>query len=155
MLKVTPLQVSSRISSLLEQNHAFSTQIGKLKNSNVKANLDDLLKQVIQVNELNVLAAKIEGADNKALLALADQLKNKLKNSVIVLACVQNEKAQVCAVVSSNLTKQIKAGDLIKKVCSQIDGKGGGRDDIAQGGGTNLAKLDAALNAVQKYVREQ
>jgi len=154
-LKVTQSQANSKVMQLLEQNHALSTEIGKLKNSKVKANVDDLLKQSVLVGNINVLATKIMDADNKALLGLGDQLKNKLKNSVIVLASISNDKVIVCAFVSSNLTTQIKAGDLVKQVCSIIDGKGGGRADIAQGGGTNVAKLDEALKAVQQYVSKK
>jgi len=151
-LRVAPYQVNDKVISILEQNHALSTQVGIFKKSNTKVNVDDLISKSIVIGDISVLAAKIDDADNKLLLDLISQIKTKLKTSVVVLASVQNDKAIICAGVSSNLTTQFKAGELIKRVCAVIDGKGGGRNDVAQGGGTNLSKLDKALEVVQQYV---
>ena len=102
-----------------------------------------------------MLAANLEGADPKSLRDTVDQLKNKLGKAAVIVSTVANNKVSLVAGVTKAETSLIKAGDLLKHVASQIDGKGGGRPDMAQGGGNNTADLPAALDSVVAWVEEQ
>ena len=98
-----------------------------------------------------MLAARQDGLDGKALLALVDQLKNKLGSAVILLGGVQDDKVVLVAGVTQDLTSRLKAGDLMRQAAA-AGGKGGGRPDMAQGGGTDAAKLDEALALARRLL---
>ncbi|HEY3460515.1 MAG TPA: DHHA1 domain-containing protein, partial [Casimicrobiaceae bacterium] len=100
-------------------------------------------------------AAKLEGADAKTLRDTMDQLKNKLKSSAIVLAASEGEKVSLIAGVTADLIAKIKAGELVNHVATQVGGKGGGRPDMAQAGGTNPSALPKALQSVPQWVGER
>jgi alanyl-tRNA synthetase len=102
-----------------------------------------------------VLATTIEGADAKVLRETLDQLKGRLKSAAIVLGSTEGGKVTLIAGVTSDLTNRIKAGDLVNHVATQVGGKGGGRPDMAQAGGTNPAGLPAALQSVRSWVAER
>ena len=102
-----------------------------------------------------MLAANIEGADNKTLRDLVDQLKDKLGNAAVVLSTTQGEKITLIAGVSKNQTDRIKAGELVNSVALQVGGKGGGRADMAQAGGNDLAALEGALKSVPTWVEKK
>jgi alanyl-tRNA synthetase len=103
---------------------------------------------------VKVVATKIEGADAGALRNAIDQLKDKLKTAVIVLASVESaDKIVLVAGVTADVTSRIKAGELVGTVAAQVGGRGGGRPDFAQAGGSNPAALDAALASVREFVR--
>ena len=102
-----------------------------------------------------MLAARLDEADPKTLRDTVDQLKNKLKTAVIVLATVRGDKISLVAGVTSDRTDALSAGTLVNHVASQVGGKGGGRADMAQAGGTNPAALDGAIASVESWVREQ
>ena len=107
------------------------------------------------MNGLKVLATNLEGADPKSLRDTVDQLKNKLGKAAVVVSTVANGKVSLVAGVTKAETSLIKAGDLLKHVASQIDGKGGGRPDMAQGGGNDVNALPKALESVVAWVEEQ
>jgi alanyl-tRNA synthetase len=102
-----------------------------------------------------VLAAKLEGADINALRETMDKLKDKLKSAAIVLASVADGKVTLIAGVTADLTGKVKAGELVNMVAQQVGGKGGGRPDMAQAGGTQPENLAGALAAVQSWVAER
>jgi alanyl-tRNA synthetase len=102
-----------------------------------------------------VLALHLDGADAKSLRDTVDQFKNKLGTAVVVLAAVEGDKAALVAGVTQDITAKLRAGDLMGYVAGQLGGKGGGRADMAQGGGTNLAALDSALASVIPWVKGQ
>jgi alanyl-tRNA synthetase len=102
-----------------------------------------------------VLAATLDGADAKTLRETMDKLKDKLKSAAIVLASVNDGKVTLIAGVTSDLTGKVKAGDLVNHVAQQVGGKGGGRADMAQAGGTNAAALPQALRSVERWVGER
>jgi alanyl-tRNA synthetase len=102
-----------------------------------------------------VLTAKLEGADVKTLRDTLDQLKGKLKTGAIVLAAAEGEKVSLIAGVTQDLIAKVKAGELVNFVASQVGGKGGGRPDMAQAGGTNAAALPQALESVRGWVAER
>ncbi len=113
----------------------------------------DLLSSAVEVNGVKVLAAKLEGVEAKALRDTIDQLKNKLGSGVVVLATVADDKIALAAGVTKDLTGCVRAGDLIKDLTAKLGGKGGGRPDFAQGGGTDLNALPAALESVPELVK--
>ena len=134
-----------KLSAVLERNRLLEKQLEQLQAKAASAAGDDLSAQAVDVKGAKVLAARLDGQDGKALLALVDQLKNKLGRAVILLGGVHEEKVVLVAGVTKDLTGQLKAGDLMKQAAAAVGGKGGGRPDMAQGGGVDAAGLDAAL----------
>jgi alanyl-tRNA synthetase len=106
----------------------------------------------VDVKGIKVLAAKLDGADGKALRETVDKLKDKLKSAAIVLGSTEGDKVTLIAGVTADLVSRLKAGDLVGHVAALVGGKGGGRPDMAQGGGTEPAKLDAALASVADWI---
>ncbi|EKG32683.1 hypothetical protein Pav631_1854, partial [Pseudomonas avellanae BPIC 631] len=115
---------------------------------------DDLSSAALDVKGVKVLATRLDGQDGKALLALVDQLKNKLGRAVILLGSVHEDKVVLVAGVTKDLTGQLKAGDLMKQAATAVGGKGGGRPDMAQGGGVDAAALDSALALAVPFVEQ-
>jgi alanyl-tRNA synthetase len=114
----------------------------------------DLASGAVDVNGVKVLATKVEGADAGALRNAVDQLKDRLKSAVVVLASVENPaKVVLVAGVTSDQIGRVKAGELVGAIAAQVGGRGGGRPDFAQAGGSNPAALDAALASVPEFVR--
>ena len=115
----------------------------------------DLLSQAVEIDGIKVLAARLDGVDAKTLREAVDRYKAQLKAAAVVLATVEDGKVRLVAGVTPAETARIKAGDLVNEVARQVGGKGGGRPDLAQAGGTDPAQLDAALRAVPEWVRAQ
>jgi alanyl-tRNA synthetase (EC 6.1.1.7) len=129
--------------------------LSRLKSKLASSAGGELASQAVDVNGINVLAVKLDDVDPKALRDMVDQLKNKLGSSAIVLATVQQNKVSLIAGVSKDQTKLIKAGDLVNAVATKVGGKGGGRPDMAQAGGTDPAGLEEALKQVPAWVAAQ
>lgn len=134
-----------KLTAVLERNRLLEKQLEQLQAKAASAAGDDLSAAAVDVKGAKVLAARLDGQDGKALLALVDQLKNKLGRAVILLGGVHEDKVVLVAGVTKDLTGQLKAGDLMKQAAAAVGGKGGGRPDMAQGGGIDAAGLDAAL----------
>ena len=115
----------------------------------------DLAGSAVDVMGVKVLAAQLDGADVKTLRDTLDQLKDKLKTGAIVLAASEGEKVSLIAGVTQDLIAKVKAGELVNFVASQVGGKGGGRPDMAQAGGTNSKALPQALASVKGWVEER
>ncbi|MFM8330316.1 MAG: alanine--tRNA ligase [Candidatus Methylumidiphilus sp.] len=147
--------LDEKIQHLLEHSRHLEKELDKLKSKLASAAGSDLAGQAIEINGLKLLVARLDEADPKSLRDLVDQLKNKLGSSAVVLAAVKDGKVSLTAGVSSDQTSRIKAGDLINVVATQVGGKGGGRPDMAQAGGNDPSKLDAALGAVPDWVRQR
>ncbi|KPA96974.1 alanine--tRNA ligase [Pseudomonas asplenii] len=143
-----------KLSAVLERNRLLEKQLEQLQAKAASAAGDDLSAQARDVKGVKVLAARLDGQDGKALLALVDQLKNKLGRAVILLGSVHEEKVVLVAGVTKDLTGQLKAGDLMKQAAAAVGGKGGGRPDMAQGGGTDASALDAALALTVPFVEQ-
>jgi alanyl-tRNA synthetase len=109
----------------------------------------------VDVNGIKVLAANVDGADPKSLRDTLDQCKNKLGSAVILLSAVNEGKVALAAGVTSDLTDRVKAGDLMREFAQRLGGKGGGRPDMAQGGGSDVGALPAVLEAVPEWVSSQ
>ncbi|MCW8828325.1 MAG: DHHA1 domain-containing protein, partial [Gammaproteobacteria bacterium] len=125
----------------------------QLKGKLASSQGSDLAAGAEDINGIKVLAANLEGADPKGLRDIVDQLKSKLGTAAIVLSTVQGEKISLVAGVSKDATDRIRAGDMLKAVAEQVGGKGGGRPDMAQGGGTEPQNLAAALDSVGDWVK--
>ena len=143
-----------KLSAVLERNRLLEKQLEQLQAKAASAAGDDLSASALDVKGVKVLAVRLDGQDGKALLALVDQLKNKLGRAVILLGSVHEEKVVLVAGVTKDLTGQLKAGDLMKQAAAAVGGKGGGRPDMAQGGGIDAAQLDAALALTVPFVEQ-
>ena len=154
-LKVTPHEVPARVSGLLEQMRDLEKELTAIKGKLASAQGDELMAQAVDIKGLKVLAARLEGADAKTLRDTMDKLKDKLKTAVIVLAAVDGDKVQIAAGVTADSVGKVKAGELVNFVAQQVGGKGGGKADMAMAGGTDAAKLPAALASVQGWVSER
>ena len=141
-----------KLSAVIERNRALEKQLEQLQAKAASAAGDDLSASAVEVKGVKVLAARIDGQDGKALLALVDQLKNKLGQAVILLGGVHEDKVVLVSGVTKDLTARLKAGDLMKQAATAVGGKGGGRPDMAQGGGVDAGALDAALALALPFV---
>ena len=154
-LKTRRAQVPEKVQQLLTQNRKLEKELTALKAKLATAGSGNLLDESQDVNGVKVLAIKLEGVDSKSLRDSADQLKNKLGSGVVLLATVDGDKVALVAGVTKDLTDRLKAGDLMRDVASKVGGKGGGRPDMAQGGGTDPSGLKEALEAVPEWVRNR
>ena len=141
-----------KVRGLNERSRQLEKEIERLAAKLASAQSGDLLSQVQEVGGIKVLAAQLEGVEPKALRDMLDQLKNKLGSGIVVLMTAQNDKVSLVAGVTKDLTGQVKAGDLVRELASRLGGKGGGRPDMAQGGGTDVGAMPAALSAVPELV---
>ena len=114
-----------------------------------------MTQDAVEVEGIKVLAAQIDGATAATLRDTLDQCKNKLGTGVILLAAVDEGKIALVAGVTSDTTDRVKAGDMIKHLAGELGGKGGGRPDMAQGGGSDVAALPAVLASVPQWVASQ
>ncbi len=154
-LKASPAEVPARISSLQDSLRALEKEVAALKGKLASSQGDALTAQAVEVNGVKVLAAQLDGADAATLRTSMDQLKNKLKSAVIVLATVDGAKVQVVAGVTADVIPKVKAGELVNFVAAQVGGKGGGKPDMAMAGGTEPAHVPAALASVQGWVTQR
>ena len=151
-LKVLPKDVPARVAAVLDQVRKLERELAVLKGKLASAQGDDMLSQAVDVKGAKVLAVNLQGADLTALRETMDKLKDKLKSAAIVLASVVDGKVTLIAGVTADLTGKVKAGDLVNMVAQQVGGKGGGRPDMAQAGGTQPENLAAALASVAAWV---
>lgn len=151
-LKTQPAELTPRIAQVQEQVKSLEKELAALKSKLASSQGDELVEQAVDVNGLKVLAAQLEGADAKTLRETMDKLKDKLKSAAIVLAAVEGGKVSLIAGVTADATGKVKAGELVNFVAQQVGGKGGGRPDMAQAGGTDPSQLPQALAGVQGWV---
>ncbi len=154
-LKAQPAEVTQKISAVLEQVKSLEKELARLKSKLASSQGDDLADQARDVKGVKVLAANMDGADSKALRETMDKLKDKLKSAAIVLSAVSDGKVSLIAGVTADLTGKIKAGELVNHVATQVGGKGGGRPDMAQAGGTDPTNLVKALESVHSWVEQR
>ena len=154
-LKADRDSVADKVIQLMDKNKSLEKELEKLKSKLASQTGGDIASQAVEIDGIQVLAAKLEGADTKILRSTLDQLKDKLGAAAIVLAAVEDDKVRLVAGVSKAETKRIKAGELVNHVATQVGGKGGGRPDMAQAGGTDPAALEGALASVESWVKDQ
>jgi alanyl-tRNA synthetase len=156
MLKAPAHEVTAKIAQIVDSVKALEKELGRMKAKLASAQGDDLGASALDVKGVKVVAAKLEGADAKALRETVDKLKDKLKSAVIVLGSVEGtDKVSIIAGVTADLTARVKAGEIVATIAAQVGGKGGGRPDMAQGGGTQPAQLDGALGSVAAWVEQR
>ena len=151
-LKSQPQELPAKIQQIQDNVRALEKELARLKSKLASGQGDDLALQAVDVKGIMVLAATLEGADVKTLRETLDKLKDKLKTAAIVLASSADGKVTLIAGVTADATARVKAGELVNFVAEQVGGKGGGRADMAQAGGTNPAALPQALAGVKSWV---
>ena len=154
-LKTNPDELTARIVQVQDHVKALEKELLTLKTRLAAGQGDELLSQAVDVNGIKVLAATLVDCDMAALRVTMDKLKDKLKTAAIVLACVSDGKVSLIAGVTADATARVKAGDLVNFVAQQVGGKGGGRPDMAQAGGTEPAALPQALAGVAAWVAQR
>jgi alanyl-tRNA synthetase len=154
-LKTNPEELTTRIAQVQDQVKSLEKELAALKSKLAAGQGDELVTQAVDVNGIKVLAATLEGADVARLRETMDKLKDKLKTAAIVLASVVDGKVSLIAGVTADATSKVKAGDLVNFVAQQVGGKGGGRPDMAQAGGTDPSGLPAALAGVVEWVAQR
>ncbi len=151
-LRTSPQDIGQKISQIMDNVRSLEKELARLKSKLASSQGDELIDQAVDVKGIKVLAATLEGADAKGLREAVDKLKDKLKSAAVVLAAAVDGKVSLIAGVTPDLTNRVKAGELVNHVAQQIGGKGGGRADMAQAGGTDASKLPEALESVKAWV---
>lgn len=154
-LKTNPQEVTQKIAQIIDNVRQTEKELARLKTKMTSSQGADLASQAQDVNGVKVLAANLENADAKTLRETLDQLKDTLKSCAIVLSTVAAGKVTLIAGVSADLTGKVKAGELVNFVAQQVGGKGGGRPDMAQAGGTQPERLPEALGGVKAWVEKK
>ena len=154
-VKAPVSEVPAKLAQVLDNVRSLEKELARLKARLASAQGDDLLAQAVEVKGARVLAAVMDGADVNALRSTIDKLRDKLKSAAIVLASTADGKVTLIAGVTGDLTGKVKAGELVNMVARQVGGKGGGRPDMAQAGGSDAANLPAALASVRAWVEQR
>ena len=152
-IKVSVGKVVEKSEQLIQTNKNLEKELQALKSKLATSSINDWLVEAQEISGVQVLSKVVEGIDAKSLRDTVDQLKNKLGKSAVILANVEDGKIALVAGVSQDATSIIKAGDIVRHVATQIGGKGGGRPDMAQGGGTDVDALPAAMQSVFTLIR--
>lgn len=155
VLKCSKEVVLDKVLAQTEKVKLLEKELDKLKSKLAAAAGSDIASAAKDVNGIKVVAEKVSGMDRKGLMDAADKLKNELGEAVVLLAAEDEGKIVLISGVSKAISKKFPAGDLMKDVSGIVGGKGGGRPDMAQGGGTDLSKLDEALARVQVWVESR
>ncbi len=154
-LKVNPQEATQKLAQIIANVKQTEKELDRMKAKLASNQGNELIEQAQDVNGIKVLATNLDGANAKTMRDTLDKIKDKLKSCVVVLSSVSDGKVTLIAGVSADLTGQIKAGELVNFVAQQIGGKGGGRPDMAQAGGTEPDKLPAALDSVLGWVTQK
>jgi alanyl-tRNA synthetase len=155
LLRSQPDQAATKVEQLLKRTKALEKELAAARQALITGKGSDHTESVQVIAGINVLAARMDGADAKTLRDAVDKFKDKLRSAVVVLGSVDGGKVHLAAGVTKDNIGKIKAGDLIKPVAEQVGGKGGGRPDFAQAGGSDASALDQALESVAAWVAEQ
>jgi alanyl-tRNA synthetase len=154
VLKVAPDALGDRLAQLMERSKSLEKEVGDLKSKIASASGDELADQAADINGIKVLAARLDDVEPKALRDTVDRLKNRLGTSIVVIGGADGSKVRLAVGISDDLVARIQAGNLVNFVAQQVGGKGGGRPDFAQAGGSQPENLDRALGSVQGWVAD-
>ena len=154
LLRIQRTQAPGKVEQLLKRNRELEKELAAVKQQLASGNSGKISENIVEIEGIKVLASRMDGADAKTLRDAVDRLKDRLQSAVVVLGSVENGKVRLAAGVTKNNTDRIRAGDVIRPVAQQVDGKGGGRPDFAEAGGSNPEGLDAALGSVPRWVAE-
>ena len=152
--KVAKAKVTEKIRQVMEDNRRLQKEIDQLKQKLANSSGTDIMSSAQQVKGITVLSSVVEGADAKSLKTVADQVRSKIEKGVFLLVAKEGDKASLVTGVTKNLTSDLRAGDLMKYVSTQHDGKGGGRPDMAMGAASDLTNLAQALESVTAWVED-
>jgi alanyl-tRNA synthetase len=155
LVKGDHFSLAEKVRQVIDKSKSLERELEQLKAKLAAQAGTDLLGKVIDINGQKALIATLEGVEAKSLRTTMDELKNQLHSAVILLATVADGKVNLIAGVTQDLTGKVKAGELVNLVAQQVGGKGGGRPDMAQAGGTEPAALPAALTAAQAWLSER
>ncbi|PMH43826.1 alanine--tRNA ligase [Vibrio sp. 10N.286.49.B3] len=148
-------QVEAKFAEMATKTKSLEKELQQLKDKLASQEGANLASKVVQISGVNVLIAQLNGAENKALRGMVDELKNQLGSAIIMLGNVADDKVGLIAGVTKDLTGKVKAGELVNMVAQQVGGKGGGRPDMAQAGGSDANALPAALTSVNAWLEER
>jgi alanyl-tRNA synthetase len=154
-VKAPPEEAAQKVAQIVENVRALEKELARLKSKLASARGDELAEQALEVSGAKLVAATVDGADARALREAVDRLKQRLKSAAIVLASADGGKVSLVAGVTPDLSSRIPAGELVNYVARQVGGKGGGRPDLAQAGGTDPSRLAEALASVRRWVEER
>ncbi len=155
LLKSQPNQIGNKVQQLLKRNKELEKELAAAKQALITGGSNDQSENVEDIGGIKLLVSRIDGADAKTLRDAVDRYKDKLQSAIVVLGSVDDGVVRLAAGVTKDNTDRVKAGDLIKPIAQQVGGKGGGRPDFAQAGGSDAAALDSALQSVSAWVTEQ
>jgi len=155
LLRSQPDQAAAKVEHLLKRTKDLEKELAAAKQALISGTGSDLFSDITEIAGIKVLAKRMDGADAKTLRDAVDKFKDKLQSAIVVLGSVDGGKVHLAAGVTKDNIGKIKAGDLIKPVAEQVGGKGGGRPDFAQAGGTKTEAIDQALESVAAWVAEQ
>ena len=155
VVKASPALAAEKVSNLRKEVRDLEKQITQLKQKLATGAGSDLTEEAVQVGDTKVLATVVDGADASTLRQTLDHCKNKLSSGVVLLAAVEGDKISLVAGVTKDLTDRVRAGDVMKEFAGRVGGKGGGRPDMAQGGGTDVSALKPALADLPEWVSER
>ncbi|MGL6482168.1 alanine--tRNA ligase [Aeromonas caviae] len=155
LVKGDQFSIADKVRQVLDKAKMMERELEQLKAKLAAQAGNDLLNQVIDINGQKVLVAALEGVDPKSLRGMLDELKNQMKSGVVLLATSSDGKVNLIAGVTNDLTGKVKAGELVNLVAQQVGGKGGGRPDMAQAGGTQPEAVPAALQSVHSWLEER
>ncbi|MBQ4833889.1 alanine--tRNA ligase [Pseudoalteromonas sp. MMG010] len=155
LVKGDSASVLEKVTALLEKSKGLEKQIAQLNDKLASAAGASLLDSVVEINGVKLLVANVEGTESKALRGMVDDLKNKIDSGVIALGVASGDKVSLIAGVTKDLTAKVKAGELVNHMAGQVGGKGGGRPDMAQAGGSQPENLTTALDSVTAWLSEK
>ena len=152
LLKAEPDNIKEKIVLLVQKSRQIEKDLDKLKRKLASSASSDLANTAQNICGINVIASRLEGVDGKSLRDTVDELKNKLAPAAIILSTIEGDKITLIAGVTKDITDKVRAGDLVSHVAVQVGGKGGGRPDMAQGGGNQPDNLASALDSVTGWI---
>ena len=152
LLKSDPSKIETRIQKLLEQQKELEKEMATLQSRLNSERSGELLDQAVDINGVKLLTARTDGLDGKQMREMADQLRDKMESGVIILGGVNDGKAALLVTVSGDLTGRLQAGTIIKGLAEQVGGRGGGRPELAQAGGSAPENLEQALSSAPELV---
>ncbi|MCL1061237.1 alanine--tRNA ligase [Shewanella benthica] len=155
LLKADSGSVVTKLKAQLERTKQLEKELSQLKDKLAAATSADLAGEAQEINGVKVLIKKLDGVEPGALRGLLDELKQKLGSGIVVLGIAGDAKVNLIVGVTKDLTSKVKAGELVANIAAQVGGKGGGRPDMAQAGGSQPENLDAALNQVSSWLKER
>ena len=155
LLKGDSASVVVKLKAQLDKSKALEKELAQLKDKLAAATSADLAGEAVDINGIKVLVKQLEGVDAGSLRGLQDELKQKLKSGIVVLGIAGDAKVNLIAGVTKDLTGKVKAGELVASIAVQVGGKGGGRPDMAQAGGSQPENLKGALDSVIPWITDK